>query len=251
MISMHWVMTVPPHLDPARFDAWYLDVHTLYGKASKDIIRYVVNRRLTQQPACACGDTYRVAQEYWADWDAFVGCWNSPSGHAVLGDGLANLGLGVDAIPAVAITHDVQYDVAKPANFSMFRRGYRNGRDGTIVKFLAYGTGGLDLQAWYRDRYASLGQDDRLREHIFGTTLSRRLEVGCAAVIPGPGQVALDWVQELWFDDTATALAFLADAPFMSVWTALSAQSGDIRAALYRGQEMLVANTAIAHDDAD
>ena len=180
-----------------------------------------------------------------------MGCWNSPSGHAVLGDGLANLGLGIEAIPAVAITRDVQYDVARPANFSTFRRGYRGGRDGTIVKFLAYGTGGLDLQAWYGERHAELGRDERLREHIFGTTLSRRLEVGCAAVIPGPGQIALDWVQELWFDDTASALAFLADAPFLAVWNALAAPSGEIRSALYRGQEMLVADTAIAHDDTD
>jgi hypothetical protein len=251
MISLNWILTVPPHLSAESFDNWYLHTHTLYGKASQDIVRYAVNRTLSNQPACATGTTYRVAQEYWADWDSFEKCWNSPSGHAVLGDGLANLGLGPEAIPAIAITEDTQFEVARPASFSTIRRGYRSSPDGTIVKFLAFGVaaGADGLKDWYRGRHGGIGSDPRVREHVFGTTLGRVLRIGLVGAIPGDGQTALDWVLELWFDTEAQATEFLSDTAFGTLWSELVERSTDVRSALYRGQEMLVATTALDHVD--
>lgn len=251
MISLHWVLTLQPGMTAEQFDAWYLFTHTRYGKASLGITRYVVNRALAQQPAAAEGTIFRVPQEYWNTFDAMEACWNSPSGHATLGDGMANMGLDPGPIPGVAITQDRQFPVLQPAAFSTFGRGYRNRPDGTLVKFLAFGktTEPGQCAAWYADRFAGLGEDGRLREHIFGTTLGRVIRIGSLASLPGPGQKNFDWALELWFDDAATAHAVLESAPVAAMWSALKARSSDVVAALCRGQEMMVVIDPIAHRD--
>ena len=86
-------MVLPTGLRAEHFDEWYLGTHTLYGKASLGIVRYTVNRAFSLQPPAARGELYCIAQEYWQDWSSFEACWNSPSGHAVLGDGLVNIDL--------------------------------------------------------------------------------------------------------------------------------------------------------------
>ncbi|MBL6751725.1 MAG: EthD domain-containing protein [Nevskia sp.] len=251
MISLNWVMVLPAGMSAEQFDQWYLGVHTRYGKASQGIVRYVVNRALAAQPAAACGAVYRVAQEYWNDWAAMEACWNSPSGHAVLGDGLANIGLDPGTIPAVALTADRRFDVAQPANFSTVGRGYRSRADGTVVKFLAYGMSARrdSMAQWYAERFAGLGQDPRVREHVFGTTVGKTLRIGALASLPGAGQKSYDWLLELWFDDRAGAAAFLDSAVFRSTWSALQEASGETLAALFRGQEMLVVMDPTPHRD--
>jgi hypothetical protein len=251
MISLNWVMVLPKGMSSDQFDMWYLGVHTRYGKASDGIIRYAVNRVVKAQPAAACGSVYRVAQEYWNDWGAMEACWNSPSGHAVLGDGLANIGLEPSTIPGIALTEDRRYKVAAPASFSTVGRGYNSRADGTLVKFLAYGMSPRkdSLAEWYGERFASLGEDPRLREHVFGTTVGRILRIGYLGALPGPQQKSYDWLLELWFDDRADAFAFLDSPSFLSMWSALQANSSETLAALFRGQEMLVAMDPIPHQD--
>lgn len=251
VISLNWVMVLPNGMAPGKFDDWYLGTHTKYGKASLGIVRYVVNRALSEQPSVAAGEVYRVAQEYWNHWDALEACWNSPSGHAVLGDGLVNVGLDPATIPAIALTQDTQLAVARPASFSTVARGYRGRPDGTIVKFLAYGMSDQvsDISDWYRDRFGDLGQDPRVREHVFGTTVGRTLKIGYLSSLPGPSQKSYDWLLELWFDNTASAGEFLQSGPFLTMWSALSGRSADIVAALFRGQEMLVVIDPVQHRD--
>jgi len=251
MISLHWVMVMPQGMTPERFDDWYLFTHTRYGKASLGIVRYVVNRTLGRQPAVATGAIYRVAQEYWNNWQDFEACWNSPSGHAVLGDGLVNIGLDPGTIPGIALTNDVQLEVAHPAIFSTFARGYRDRADGTLVKFLAFGlnAGSDGLGHWYREQYQRLGQDLRVREHIFGTTVGKKLQIGYLSSLPGPTQTSYDWILELWFDDAVNAGAFLDGEVFSSMWSKLCGRSRDVVAALFRSQEMLVMVDPVAHQD--
>lgn len=251
MISLHWVMVLPPGLTTGRFDDWYLFTHTRYGKASLGIVRYTVNRVLDTPISPTSGAVYRVAQEYWNDWEALEACWNSPSGHAVLGDGLVNIGLDPATIPGVALTMDHQFDVACPANFSTFARGYRSRKDGTIIKFLAYGKnrGDDEVGSWYQERFSALGQDQRVREHIFGTSVGKQVQIGYLTTLPGPTQISYDWVLELWFDDAPDATAFLHSAGFMPMWSALNERSHSVVAALFRGQEMLVSMDPVVHRD--
>ena len=251
MISLNWIMVLPTGITAEQFDHWYLNVHTRYGKASQGIVRYVVNRALSTQPPQCHGTVFRVAQEYWNDWDAMESCWNSPSGHATLGDGLANIGLEPGTIPAIALTSDRRFEVSMPASFSTVGRGYRTRNDGTLIKFLAYGMSAKtdSLAAWYDERFAGLGRDARLREHIFGVTVGRTVKIGYLASLPGPAQRSYDWVLELWFDDREAADGFLASADFDAMWSALQARSNDTLAALFRGQEMLVVMDPVPHRD--
>lgn len=252
MISLNWIMVLPHGLSAERFDEWYLGTHTGYGKASLGIVRYTVNRAFSAQPPAARGVIYRVAQEYWEDWTSFEACWNSPSGHAVLGDGLVNIGLDPRTIPAVSIGADQRLPVVAPARFSTVARGYPGDSGGTHVKFLAFGKTrpGEPVSAWYTQAGAALGDEPALREHVFGTTFGRTLRIGYLSSLPGPEQKSYDWNLELWFDDRPAALAFLAAPHFRRVWAELAdGRSTEVVAALVRGQEMLVSMLPVAHRD--
>jgi len=244
-------MVLPQGMAAEKFDHWYLGTHTKYGKASLGIARYVVNRVVAQQPAIASGAVYRVAQEYWNDWEALEACWNSPSGHAVLGDGLVNIGLDPATIPAIALTHDVQLPVAKPACFSTVARGYRGAADGAIYKLLAYGMTERkqEIAEWYQRRFGDLGQDPLVREHVFGATVGKTLRIGYLSSLPGPMQRAYDWLLELWFDTPADAARFLGGERFAAMWRELRDCSTEVLAAVFRGQEMLVAMDPVPHAD--
>lgn len=250
MIGFNWVITLPEHLTEQQFDDWYLGKHTEYAKVAHKIVRYSINRRVANQPEAAHGDFFRIAQEYWEDWDSMVECWNHPTGHALLGDGLANMGLGEGTLPGIALTEHTQFDVVNPAQFSTFRRGYRNRADGTITRFIAFGNSKQTaLASWYADRFADLGEHELLREHVFGTTVGKVISTGMAGTLPNPGQTSYDWNLELWFDSNADANVFLAQEPFASMFKTLSDISTDTLAGLFRGQEMLILNTAIPHRD--
>lgn len=251
MISFNWVITLPEHLTEEQFDTWYLGKHTEYAKVAHKIIRYNINRRVAKQPAVAHGDFFRIAQEYWEDWESMEECWNHPTGHALLGDGLANMGLGEGTLPGIALTEHTQFDVAHPAVFSTFQRGYRHRKDGTILRFIAFGNSedGKSLKDWYAERFSKLGEHPLLREHIFGTTVGKIISTGMAGTLPNPGQTSYDWNLELWFDTNEDAHAALDDGPFSQMFEQLRSVSKDTLAGLFRGQEMLVLNTAIAHRD--
>jgi len=251
MISFNWVIILPAHLTAEKFDAWYLGIHTEYAKVAHKIVRYSINRRVAKQPAIAHGEFFRIAQEYWKDWESMVECWNHPTGHALLGDGLVNMGLDPGTLPGIALTEHTQFDVAQPAQFSTFRRGYRARPDGTITKFIAFGMakdrGGI--KDWYARRFSGLGRDPHVREHVFGTTVGKTIELGYVGRLPNEHMRSYDWNLELWFDSNADALAYLASGPFGEMFAQLRDVSTDTLAGLFRGQEMLMLNTALPHRD--
>jgi hypothetical protein len=251
VISFNWLITLPKHLNEDQFDAWYLGIHTEYAKVAHKIVRYSINRRVANQPAAAHGDFSRVAQEYWEDWESMVACWNHPTGHALLGDGLANMGLDPGTLPGIALTEHTQFEVARPAQFSTFQRGYRARADGTISKFIAFGMAKdrAGIKRWYASNFAALGNHELLREHVFGTTVGRTIKVGIVATLPNPDQLSYDWNLELWFDSNADAHAFLASGEFNAMFTQLRGASMQTVAGLFRGQEMLMLNTALPHRD--
>jgi len=251
VISFNWVITLPSHLTEEQFDSWYLGIHTGYAKIAHKIIRYSINRKIAKQPAVAHGAFYRIAQEYWEDWDSMVECWNHHTGHALLGDGLANMGLDPGTLPGIALTEHTQFEVANPAQFSTFQRGYRAREDGTITKFIAFGLAKdpAGIKDWYAGRFADLGQDPLVREHVFGTTVGRTIEVGYVARLPNEHMTSYDWNLELWFDSNADAHAFLESDGFKAYFDELKGASTETLAGLFRGQEMLVSNTALPHRD--
>jgi hypothetical protein len=251
VISFNWVITVPKHLTEETFDDWYLGKHTEYAKIAHKIVRYCINRRVSEQPAVAHGEFFRIAQEYWETWDDMVACWNHHSGYALLGDGMAYMGLDPGTLPGIALTEETQFDVARPAQFSTIRRGYRARPDGTISKLIAFGMandrGGI--KEWYAKRFAGLGKDPLVREHVFGTTVGKTIRLGYIATLPNPNQTCYDWNLELWFESNADAHSYLKSAPFNDMFSQLRSASSDTIAGLFRGQEMLMLNTAMRHRD--
>ncbi len=251
MISFNWVITLPSHMTADAFDDWYLGIHTELAKVGHKMIRYNINRRVADQPQASHGDFFRIAQEYWNTWDDMVECWNHASGFALLGDGLANMGLGSGTLPGIALTEHTQFEVAKPASFSTFQRGYRGRADGTITRFIAFGIAKekVGLKEWYADHFSGLGQEPLLREHIFGIGVGKVIEFGLVGRLPSEGMLSYDWNLELWFDSNADAHSFLASEPFRSMFSQLKSKSADTLAGLFRGQEMLMLNKALRHRD--
>ena len=251
MMSFNWVITLPPHLTADEFDTWYLGIHTNLAKVAHKIIRYNINRRVADQPAAAHGEFFRIAQEYWEDWDSMVECWNHPTGWALLGDGLVNMGLGSGTLPGIALTEHTLFDVASPAAFSTFRRGYHGRPDGTITRFIAFGLAKdkAGIKDWYAGRFADLGADPLVREHVFGTSVGKVIELGMVGRLPDETMLSYDWNLELWFDSNADAHTFLASEPFLAMFDELKAASTESLGGLFRGQEMLVQNTALPHRD--
>jgi hypothetical protein len=251
VISFNWVITVPKHLTEQKFDDWYLGKHTEYAKVAHKMVRYCINRRVSEQPAAAHGEFFRIAQEYWETWDDVVACWNHATGYTLLGDGMAYMGLDPGTLPGIALTEETQFDVARPAHFSTVRRGYRARPDGTITKLIAFGMandrGGI--KDWYAKRFSSLGKDPLVREHVFGTTVGKTISLGYVGTLPSAGQVSYDWNMELWFDSNKDAHACLGSAPFNDMFSELRSVSSDTLAGLFRGQEMLMLNTARPHRD--
>ena len=251
MISFNWVIVLPANLTADKFDKWYLGIHTEYAKVAHKIVRYSINRRVARQPAIAHGEFFRIAQEYWEDWDSMVACWNHPTGHALLGDGLVNMGLDPGTLPGIALTEHTQFDVAEPAQFSTFRRGYRARPDGTITKLIAFGMANdrAGIKDWYAKRFADLGRHPLVREHVFGTTVGKTIEIGYLGALPNADMVSYDWNLELWFDSNDDAHAYLASEPFGAMFAQLRGVSSNTLACLFRGQEMLMLNTALPHRD--
>ena len=88
-----------------------------------------------------------------------------------------------------------------------------------------------------------------MREHVFGTTVGKTISLGYVGTLPSAGQLSYDWNLELWFDSNEDAHAYLGSAPFKDMFSELRAVSSDTLAGLFRGQEMLMLNTARPHRD--
>ena len=252
MIGLNWVMLLPESLTVERFEDWYLGTHTQYVETALGVKRYAINRALAHQPESAEGTVFRIAQEYWADFDTMERCWNSASGHVLLGDGLVNMGLDTGTIAGVAVTKDVRLGVAEPARFSAIDRGYAGRKDGTITKWIALGMandGVSEVGAWYGERFAGLGLDPRVREHVVGSSVGRRVHVGYLGSIPAPEQLAYDWLVEIWFDSNSGAVAFLGSEGFRAMWEELGRVTNNRVAALFRGQERLMISDPLEHND--
>jgi hypothetical protein len=142
MVTSSWVTVLPVGFTPEKYDGWYLYTHTDVAKLCQDLIHYTVNRCVADQPRQAHrpeathGEIFRIAQLWWETAEKLQASFNSYSGSAVRGDALLNVSLDLSVHPSMALTEDTQFDVAKPAAFDMFRRGYRGTPDGTIVKVL-------------------------------------------------------------------------------------------------------------------
>lgn len=251
MISFNWVITLPSHMTAEQFDNWYLGIHTELAKVAHKIVRYNINRRVATQPTASHGEFFRIAQEYWNSWDDMVECWNHSTGFALLGDGLANMGLDSGTLPGIALTEHTQFEVQDPARFSTFQRGYRARGDGTITRFIAFGMAKdrAGIKDWYASRFADLGRHLLLREHVFGTTVGKTIEFGLVGRLPNDTMLSYDWNLELWFDSNADAHTFLGSDPFMSMFAELRSVSTNTLAGLFRGQEMLMLNKALPHRD--
>lgn len=251
MISFNWVIIMPKHLNEESFDTWYLGKHTEYAKVALNMIRYSINRRVAKQPAIAHGNFFRIAQEYWANWEDMVACWNHYTGYTLLGDGLAYMGLDPGTLPGIALTEETQFEVAQPAVFSTIRRGYRARPDGTITKLIAFGMANdkAGIKDWYTKKYGGLGKDKLVREHTFGIGVGKTIEYGYVGRLPSGDMLSYDWNLELWFDSNADALKFLASKPFTDMFADLKSVSHSTLAGLFRGQEMLMLNKAMAHKD--
>jgi hypothetical protein len=105
------------------------------------------------------------------------------------------------------------------------------------------------IKDWYAKNFADLGKDPLVREHVFGTTVGKTIKLGMVGTLPSSGQLSYDWNLELWFDSNADALKYLASKPFLDMFGKLRAASTDTLAGLFRGQEMLMLNTALRHRD--
>jgi hypothetical protein len=88
-----------------------------------------------------------------------------------------------------------------------------------------------------------------VRQHLFGTTLEQRVQVGYLATIPGPDQLAYDWNLELWFDSNDDAHAFLGSDAFHGMWEDLGSVTSGRVAALFRGQERVMILDPLDHRD--
>ena len=214
-------------------------------------IRYNINRRVADQPAVAHGEFFRIAQEYWNTWDDMVECWNHSTGFALLGDGLANMGLGSGTLPGIALTEHTQFDVASPAQFQHLSARLQGAqrRHNHPLHRLRHGQGPGWDQGLVRQAFADLGKHPLLREHVFGTTVNKVIKFGMVGKLPNEEMLSYDWNLELWFDSNEEARTFLSSEPFTSMFTELRNVSAQTLGGLFRGQEMLMLNKALPHRD--
>ena len=75
------------------------------------------------------------------------------------------------------------------------------------------------------------------------------IECGYVTTLPNPGQLSYDWNLEMWFDSNEEAHEFLSREPFSGLFSQLCEVSSETLAGLFRGQEMLILNTALSHRD--
>lgn len=247
MITSTWLMVLAPGFTEEMFEEWYLKTHIGVAKQSQDLKHYSISRAFAEQPPQAHGTVFRIAQLWWDSPEKLQASLTSYSGNALRGDAILNMAPN----PSIALTEDVQLEVKQPVIFDTFRGQYRTS-DGTVTKVLAFGMSeDPGVGEWYRTAWADLGLDERVREHIFGTSIRRTLEIGLldGAALPSPGQGSWDWMLELWFDSKSDAVAFLNSPEFGDAWRELAAKSGETHLSVHRCQEIFVSVDPWKHDE--
>lgn len=247
-LTVAWLMERPTGMSEEQFEHWYLNTHADVAKRGPGLQRYTVNR-LWAEPNQRCDSTvFRVAQLWWPSADVATASFNSPEGMATFGDGVIHAGLAYTK--AVALTHDRQLPVARPARFDIVAGGFADSADGTITKVLCYGVArerdAIDeLVAEYASRFADLGSDERVRQHVVGTSRGDVVRPG-NITIPAAKDTVCDWSLELWFDDAASAEAFLDGPAFASAWDWLGARAAMSFIGVFCSQELFFSTPALA-----
>lgn len=239
-------MVLAPGITDEMFEKWYV-WHIDVAKKQQDLAYYSISCAFARQPPQAHGDVYRIAQLSWETADKLQDAFVSYSGAAIRGDAMLNMAPN----PAMALTEEAQFEVKHPAIYDTFRGRYRT-PTGTIIKVFAFGLStDRDIGDWYPRENADLGQDDLVRQHLFGTSINRTFQIGLldGAALPSPGQTAWDWMLELWFDTKSDAEAFLAGPEFANTWSGLAARSTETHLSVHRTQDLLVSVAPIAHSE--
>jgi uncharacterized protein (TIGR02118 family) len=243
-LTVAWLMERPAGLTETDFEEWYLDVHAVVAKRGPGLQRYTVNRLWTEPNRRSDSTVFRIAQLWWASADAATASFNSFEGMATFGDGVINSGLAYTK--GIALTHDRQLPVTTPACFDIVTGGFAGSDDGTITKVMAYGAArDSGLVEAYAARFGELGLDDRVRQHILGAGRGEVIRPGRISV-PAPHDVVHDWSLELWFDDAATAEAFLDESAFAEAWAWLDGHSSTSFLGVFCSQELFFSTPAIA-----
>lgn len=239
-------MVLAPGMTEEVFEKWY-EWHIEVAKKQQDLAYYSVSRAFAEQPPEAHGHVYRIAQLAWETADRLQDAFVSYSGAAIRGDAMLNMAPN----PAIALTEEIQFEVKTPAIYDTFRGRYRT-PTGTIVKAFGFGlSDDSGIREWYRREHADLGDDARIRQHLFGTAINRTFQIGLleGASLPSPDQTSWDWMLELWFDTKADAEAFLASPGFASTWQALADKSTKTHLSLHRTQDLLVSARPVTHSE--
>lgn len=246
MITSTWFMVLAPGISEEMFETWY-EHHVAVAKKIQNMTYYSLSRAFAQQPPQAHGNVFRIAQLSWDSVEKMRDAFVSYGGSAMRGDAILNMAPN----PSIALTESTQFDVQRPAIFDTFRGRYRT-PSGTVVKVFAFGMSNDEaLGEWYATECAALGNDERVREHLFATSIKQTLKIGLleGASLPSPGQPLWDWMLELWFDTKADAEAFLASPEFSHAWSQLAVRSSETHLSVHRTQDVLIAAAPIRHEE--
>ena len=252
MISFNWVITVPKHLTA--------DSSTLGTSASTPSSPRSRTRSCATASTAASqtsrrprhGEFFRIAQEYWDNLGRHGRVLEPPyrlratrRRHGQYGPRPRHLAR------YRAHRSTTQFDVAQPAEFSTFRRGYRARPDGTITKLIAFGMAKdrAGIKDWYAKRFAGLGQDPLVREHVFGTTVGKTISSAMSARCRAPASSPTTGTSSSGSTPMRTRTPTWRRRRSTTCSPSCATVSTDTLAGLFRGQEMLMLNTARPHRD--
>jgi hypothetical protein len=251
VITNSYIQARPEGVSLDAFEDWYLRVHSEIAKTCPGLTYYCVNRAYASQPALSheppspLGPHFRVAQLSWPDVDSAERSLTSFNGAATRGDAVGNV-----VHPSMAITRDRTFAVHTPASYDLHAAKYRGSADGSVTKLLAFGTTpGKSIGDAYAQRFASLGSDESLRDHLFGETAGQHIAIPINGTIPEPGQLSWDWRLELCFDSADEAVGFTTSKGFQDAWEFLETESSLTMVSLLKGQVLHVSTPAVAHHE--
>lgn len=251
MITNSYIQARPDGVSLDEFEAWYLVQHSEIAKTCPGLAYYCVNRAYARQPALSheppspLGPHFRVAQLSWPDVDSAERSLRSFNGAATRGDAVGNV-----VHPSMAITRDRSFAVRTPASYDLRAAKFRGSADGSITKLLCFGmTPGKSIGDAYAERFAALGRDESVRDHLFGETAGQFIRIPINGTIPEPGQRSWDWRLEVCFDAPDDAIEFTTSKGFQEAWEFLEMKSTETMMSLLKGQVLLVSTPAVPHHD--
>ena len=106
------------------------------------------------------------------------------------------------------------------------------------------------IKDWYAKRFADLGKNPLVREHVFGTTVGKTIKLGYGghAAERRPALLRLE-PRAVVRLQRRRASPISTRPEFNDMFAELRDASTDTLAGLFRGQEMLMLNTALPHRD--